>query len=133
MIELGRPEEAIAELELAEELLSAPVERARVRMFLARTCVDSGQVERARSLLDSASDDLRTSPVLYADAFMLLAELADDPEQVRDHYRSALACYRDPTDPTALRIRALLDRHEHESASDVIPGQTTGEQQRELR
>ncbi|MDX8037081.1 tetratricopeptide repeat protein [Lentzea sp. BCCO 10_0856] len=128
---LGRAGEAIAELEQAEELLTHPVERARVRTFLARACAGAGQVERARSLLDSASDDLRPSPLHRADVFVLLAELAEDPEQVRDHYRSALACHRDPGDPAAVRIRALLDRHEHEPAPDVIPGQATGEQQRE--
>ncbi|SFR27859.1 Tetratricopeptide repeat-containing protein [Lentzea waywayandensis] len=130
LIELGRTDEALTELELAEQLLDDPGERARVRTFLARACAAAGQVDRARSLLSLASDDLRTSPLHRADVFVALAGLAADPEEARDHYRSALACYRDPADPAAVRVRALLDRHEHESTADVIPGQATGEQER---
>lgn len=133
LIELGRTDEAIVELELAEQLLDNQGERARVRTFLARACAAAGQVGRARSLLDSAANDLRTSPFHHADVFLALAGLAENPEEARDHYRSALACYRDPADPTTVRIRALLDRHEHESALDVVPGQATADQQRQLR
>ncbi|MGZ3145705.1 ATP-binding protein [Lentzea chajnantorensis] len=131
LLELGRVDEAVVELELAEELLDDLVERARVRTFLARACAAAGQVDRARSLLDSAGNDLRTSPFHRADVFLVLAGLAGSPEEARDHYRSALACYGDPADPTAVRIRALLDRHEHESAPHVVPGQAGGEGQRD--
>lgn len=130
LIELGRAEEAISELELAHELLVDPVEQARVRTFLARACAGAGQIERARSLLDSASDDLRAAPFHLADVHVLLAEIAVDDEQARDHYRSALACYHDPTEPSAVRVRALLDRYEHSAATNEIPQQTSGEQER---
>ncbi|WP_089961857.1 ATP-binding protein [Lentzea xinjiangensis] len=131
LIELGRCAEAIGELERAEAQLADPVERARVRTFLARACAGAGRLDRARSLLDSAIRDLRTSPFHRADAFVVLAGIAEDDEEARDHYRSALACYRDPADPSAVRIRRLLDRHEHSAAADVIPEQTTGEHHRD--
>ncbi|GGM74357.1 hypothetical protein GCM10011609_07740 [Lentzea pudingi] len=131
LIELGRADEAIEELELAESLLTDPVERARVRTFLARACADTGERDRARSLLDSASNDLRTSPFDRADALVLLGTLADDHEQAREHYGAALACFPDPSDPAAVRVRDLLERHEHRLAADVIPEQQTGEQHRD--
>ncbi|MFJ5986847.1 ATP-binding protein [Lentzea sp. NPDC092896] len=133
LIELGRADEAVVELELAESLLTDPVERARVRTFLARACADAGLHDRARSLLDSASNDLRTSPFDRADALVLLGTLADDHDQAREHYLAALACFHDRADPAAVRVRDLLERHEHRLAADVIPEQPTGEQQRDPR
>ncbi|WP_434444788.1 ATP-binding protein [Lentzea sp. E54] len=133
LIELGRAGEAIAELELAESLLTDPVERARVRTFLARACADAGRTGRARSLLESASNDLRTSPFHRADALVLLATLADDHGEAREHYLAALGCFRDPADPAAVRVRDLLERHEHGRAADVIPEQATGEQHGDRR
>lgn len=130
LLELGRPSEAVSELEQAESLLTDPLERARVRTFLARACAGTGDAGRARALLASAIETLRTSPFHRADAFVVLAEISDGEEAV-DHYRSALSCYRDPTDPNAVRIRALLDRHEDGVAADVVPEQPSGEQQRE--
>lgn len=128
LLELGRASEAVVELEQAEALLTGPMERARARTFLARACAGVGRIDRARALLASAIETLRSSPFHRADAFVVLAEISDQ-EEAQDHYRSALSCYRDPTDPSAVRIRALLDRHEDDIAADVIPEQSTGEPQ----
>lgn len=107
LMALGRYAEAIAELELAESLLTDSAEQARVRTFLARACRLAGDRTRARSLLASALDGLGRSRVHLADVHLELAELADDP---RPHRLAALACYDDETDPQAVRIRALLDQ-----------------------
>lgn len=106
LLALGRYTEAIAELELAESLLTDATERARAWTFLARACRLAGRPDRARALLDSALDGLSRSPVHLADVHLELAELADDP---RPHRLAALACY-DETDPQAVRVQALLDQ-----------------------
>ncbi|HEX8868604.1 MAG TPA: tetratricopeptide repeat protein, partial [Lentzea sp.] len=116
LMELGRHAEAIAELTLAESLLTDATERARVRTFLARACRLAGDPARARALLDSALDALSHSPVHLADVHLELAELAEDP---RPHRLAALACYHDQTDPQAVRIQALLDQDG--GAAGVIP------------
>ncbi|WP_112263007.1 ATP-binding protein [Lentzea terrae] len=116
LVELGRHAEAIAELELAESLLSDPAEQARARTFLARACRLAGDPGRARALLDSALEGLSHSPVHLADVHLELAELADDP---RPHRLAALACYHDQNDPQAVHIQALLD--EDGGAAGVIP------------
>ncbi|MET9629642.1 NB-ARC domain-containing protein [Lentzea sp. NPDC006480] len=118
---LGRYAEAIAELELAESLLSDPAEQARARTFLARACRLAGDRARAQALLDSALDGLSRSPVHLADVHLELAELADDP---RPHRLAALACYDDETDPQAVRIQALLDQDR--GAAGVIPQRREG-------
>lgn len=116
LVALGRYQEAIAELELAESLLTDATEQARARTFLARACRLAGDPVRARALLDSALGGLRRSPVHLADVHLELAELADDP---RPHRLAALACYHDKTDPQAVRIQALLDQDG--GAAGVIP------------
>ncbi|GLY50895.1 NB-ARC domain-containing protein [Lentzea sp. NBRC 102530] len=121
LVELGRYEEAVAELELAESLLTCPTEKARTWMFLGRAHRLAGRPAQAKALLDCALEGSLRSPAHLADVHLELAELAEDP---RPHRLAALACYHDQTDPEAVRIQALLDQDG--GATGVVPQRREG-------
>ncbi len=140
LVEMGRTDEAIAELKESEALLDNVVDKARARVFLSRALLHASQFDEAARLANSVLADVRDagSPVHVADAFELMGEIAErqgDLAQARDHYRSALACYGESFDPSAARVRnrlAALDRDDDERAPDVPPQQRPGDRERDL-
>ncbi|WP_329789293.1 NB-ARC domain-containing protein [Lentzea sp. DG1S-22] len=131
LVDMGRLDEAITELQESEELLDNVIDKARARMFLARAVLHAGRPDEATSLAEGVLADVRDagSPLHVADTFELLGEIAErrgDPVRARDHYGSALACYGESFDPGADRVRhrlAALDRHDDERTPDVVPQQ----------
>lgn len=139
-IEMGRTDEAIAELRESEALLDNVVDKARARMFLSRALLRASRFDEAALLARSVLADVRDagSPLHVADAFELMGEIAErqgDLAQARDHYRSALACYGESFDPSADRVRdrlVALDRDDDERTPDVPLQQQPGDRARDL-
>ena len=139
-IEMGRIDEAIAELQEAEALLDNVVDKARARMLLSRALLHAAQFDEAARLARGVLADVRDagSPPHIADAFELMGEIAErqgDLAQARDHYRSSLACYGESFDPSADRVRdrlTALDRHDDERTPDVPPQHQRGDRERDL-
>ncbi|MFC3891443.1 ATP-binding protein [Lentzea rhizosphaerae] len=140
LINLGRIDEAITELEESEALLDNDVDKARARMFRSRAVLRASRFDEALRLAESVLADVRDagSPLHVADAFELLGEIAErqsDLARARDHYRSALACYGESFDPSAEHVRARLadlDRNDDERTPDVPPQQQPGDRERGL-
>ncbi len=113
LIDMGRHDEAVAELRKAEKSLDDVVDKARVRMFRSRALSRLGRFTDALSLADDVLGVVRGagSPLHVADAFELLGEIAElqgDLPLARDHYRAALGCYGESFDPSAERTRDQL-------------------------
>jgi tetratricopeptide (TPR) repeat protein len=140
LIEMGRVDEAIAELQESEALLDNVVDKARARMFLARALLHASRFDESVRLAHGVLADVRDagSPLHVADAFELLGEISErqgDLVHARDHYRSCLACYGESFDPSADRVRdrlAALDRHDDERTPDVPQQQQPGDRERDL-
>ncbi|MET9632701.1 tetratricopeptide repeat protein [Lentzea sp. NPDC006480] len=113
LIEMGRLEEAVAELREAETSLDDAVDKARARMFQARAQLHLDRFTDALSLAHGVLEVVRDagSPLHVADAFELLGEIAErqgDLPLARDHYRAALGCYGESFDPSGERTRDRL-------------------------
>ena len=139
LIEMGRINESVAELQEAEKLLDNVVDKARARMFLSRAFLHASRFDEAASLAQGVLADVRDagSPLHVADAYELMGEIAErqgDLAHARDHYRSCLACYGESFDPSADRVRdrlAALDRDDDERTPDVPPQHQPGDRERE--
>jgi tetratricopeptide (TPR) repeat protein len=139
-IEMGRIDEAIAELQESETLLDNTVDKARARMSLARALLHASQFDETACLARGVIADVRDagSPPHIADAFELMGEIAErqgDLVQARHHYRSCLACYGESFDPSADRVRdrlVVLDRNDHNRAPDVPSQHQPGDRERDL-
>jgi tetratricopeptide (TPR) repeat protein len=137
LVEMGRPDEAVTELEESEALLDNVIDKARARMFRSRAVLHLGRPDEAARVADSVLADVRDagSPLHVADVFELMGEIAERRGELvhaRDHYGSALACYGESFDPSADRVRdrlAALDRHDDERTPDVPPQQGPGDRE----
>ncbi|HEX7309348.1 tetratricopeptide repeat protein [Lentzea sp.] len=129
LVEMGRLDDAVAELEESEALLDNVVDKARARMFRSRALLQASRFAEASRLADGVLADVRDtgSPLHVADVLELMGEIAErqgDLTQACDHYRSALTCYGESFDPNADRLRdrlADLERDDDEGTPDVPP------------
>jgi tetratricopeptide (TPR) repeat protein len=116
LTEAGRYDEAVAEFEQGEAILSALDDAlgvARLRMFLAEAHLKADRVAQAQSLLDDALTVMTdaSSPSYLADVHVLLAEVAQrqgDPARARAHCVAAQEAYAGTGEPVPARITTML-------------------------